>query len=232
MTDQTNKLEPCPFCGCADIDIYINISVEENDCASCHEVTCRECDAKMRADTRQLAIAAWNRRASAPAGITLDNAPIGTKAPAIMGGHWCRMERGWKWGGPDGVGGTFPRPGGDWNGRLIAPSASAPAAGSVPSDEEISALWNVCDTPCAANDYTTGPLPFARALLARYGSPAWQLIETAPKNGEVVLVRGHEFGNANLPRFVAVATYVQGEFHNEEGAQVEPDQWMRIDAEN
>lgn len=51
--------------------------------------------------------------------IAIHNAPIGTKAPAIMGGHWYRIKHGWKWNGPDGSGGTFPRPGGDWTGELI-----------------------------------------------------------------------------------------------------------------
>lgn len=35
--------------------------------------------------------------------------PIGTKALAIMGGHWLKTGRGWKWHN----GATFPRPGGD-----------------------------------------------------------------------------------------------------------------------
>ena len=49
--------------------------------------------------------------------LTLDNAPNGTKAPAIGGGHWERVDRGWRWI----RGSTFPRPGGDWDGRLIPP---------------------------------------------------------------------------------------------------------------
>ncbi|MBX9348689.1 hypothetical protein K5M36_16505 [Chromobacterium vaccinii] len=53
--------------------------------------------------------------------LTIETAPIGTKAPAIMGGYWYRNARGWKWNGPDGSGATFPRPGGDWSGELIAP---------------------------------------------------------------------------------------------------------------
>ncbi len=36
--------------------------------------------------------------------------PLGTKAFALMGGHWTRVEHGWKW---MTNGGTFPRPGGD-----------------------------------------------------------------------------------------------------------------------
>jgi hypothetical protein len=66
------------------------------------------------------------QQAAAPI-LTLENAPIGTTAPADGGGRWYRVAHGWKWNGPDGNGGVFPRPGGDWNGKLIAP-ASAPAA--------------------------------------------------------------------------------------------------------
>jgi len=72
------------------------------------------------------------------------NAPEGTRAPAIMGGAWCKMENGgWKWNGPDGCGGTFPNPGGDWTGELIAPDlphslrtaeTAGKAPASVPSD--------------------------------------------------------------------------------------------------
>lgn len=38
-----------------------------------------------------------------------DEYPIGTKAHAVMGGHWLKTEHGWKWC----TGSTFPRPGGD-----------------------------------------------------------------------------------------------------------------------
>jgi hypothetical protein len=38
---------------------------------------------------------------------------IGTKVHAIGGGWWCKTKNGWKWGGPNGSGGTFPLPGGD-----------------------------------------------------------------------------------------------------------------------
>lgn len=55
--------------------------------------------------------------------LTIDNAPVGTQAPAINGGRWYRTERGWKWNGPDGAGSTFPGPGADWNGQLIAPDS-------------------------------------------------------------------------------------------------------------
>lgn len=36
--------------------------------------------------------------------------PLGTKAYAIMGGYWERVDGGWKWLG----GSTFPTPGADW----------------------------------------------------------------------------------------------------------------------
>jgi|ERR1035437_944130 hypothetical protein len=48
--------------------------------------------------------------------IDLKTAPIGTLAPAIMGGAWVKTDHGWKC---NNTGGTFPRPGGDWNGKLI-----------------------------------------------------------------------------------------------------------------
>jgi hypothetical protein len=47
--------------------------------------------------------------------LTLQNAPIGTKAPAIGGGFWERTRQGWKWC----TGSTFQTVGGDWNGKLI-----------------------------------------------------------------------------------------------------------------
>jgi hypothetical protein len=56
--------------------------------------------------------------------LTLANAPFGTEAPAHGGGCWTRTAGGWQWGSG---GGVFPRPGGDWNGKLIAPRAEQPA---------------------------------------------------------------------------------------------------------
>lgn len=56
----------------------------------------------------------------------LKAAPLGTVAPSLIGGGWCRVERGWKWNGhmPRAQGSTFLRPGGDWSGALIYPSSS------------------------------------------------------------------------------------------------------------
>jgi hypothetical protein len=69
-----------------------------------------------------------NALEQAKSALTIENAPVGTKAPAITGGHWYRTEGGWKWGGPDGNGGTFPRPGGDWTGQLNTPQQAAQPA--------------------------------------------------------------------------------------------------------
>lgn len=51
--------------------------------------------------------------------------PVGTKAPAIMGGHWYRTATGWKWNGPFGSGGDFPTPGGDNDGTVVLPQYGA-----------------------------------------------------------------------------------------------------------
>ncbi len=72
----------------------------------------------------------------APVAWTLETAPIGTLAPAIGGGHWCRVENGWKWNGPNGSGSTFPNPGGDWNGRLANPGPPPSPTGPAPIPPE------------------------------------------------------------------------------------------------
>lgn len=53
--------------------------------------------------------------------MTPADAPMGTRAPAAGGGHWYKTGRGWKWNGPGGNGSTSPRPGAEWNGRLLLP---------------------------------------------------------------------------------------------------------------
>lgn len=51
--------------------------------------------------------------------------PIGTKALALMGGHWIKTERGWKWH----CGDTFPTPGADaFDVILPAEQQSSPAS--------------------------------------------------------------------------------------------------------
>ncbi len=44
--------------------------------------------------------------------------PLGTKFKALMGGHWIRVERGFKWC----TGSTFPNVGGDWTGEVCLPN--------------------------------------------------------------------------------------------------------------
>lgn len=88
-----------------------------NDCASVFSW-----DAELR---QQLAASANKTAATVqPVDLTLETAPVGTTARSINGGHWFKTERGWKWPG----GSTFPRPGGDWHGELIAPAAPQPQA--------------------------------------------------------------------------------------------------------
>ncbi len=127
------------------------------------------------------------------------------------------------------------------------PTPNAPTAGSGPSylavrdimlqAQVFASAWSLVggrfdtgDCLETAETERESLQAMVRALLAQYGSPAWQPIETAPKGGELVLARGNEFGNKRLPRFIALATYINGEFHNEEGAQIYPDEWLRIGA--
>jgi hypothetical protein len=54
----------------------------------------------------------------------LREAPLGTKAPAFNGGAWVKVENGWRWNADKPYpGDTFPRPMGDWTGKLIYPPA-------------------------------------------------------------------------------------------------------------
>jgi len=71
--------------------------------------------------------------------ITVENAPVGSIAPAIGGGHWTRTERGWEWC----TGATFPRPGGDWTGEIRIPFDSE-------DTQEQGHAWNRFVLVCAA----------------------------------------------------------------------------------
>ena len=53
---------------------------------------------------------------------TFRDLPIGSKAFAFNGGHWFKTKLGWKWNGPNGSGGIFPSPGGDWLGDISVPT--------------------------------------------------------------------------------------------------------------
>lgn len=85
--------------------------------AACKGWTRRDNDL-MYIEVARSAIAEFCRTNKIPLEITLENAPLGTKAPAINGGAWVRSVRGWIWNGST-TGASFNRPGGDWDGRLL-----------------------------------------------------------------------------------------------------------------
>lgn len=47
----------------------------------------------------------------------IEDYPVGTKFQAYGGGYWEKVCSGYKWC----TGATFPRPGGDWNGKICLP---------------------------------------------------------------------------------------------------------------
>lgn len=51
----------------------------------------------------------------------LRDAPLGTIARAVSGGHWVKVRGGWQWFNGD----VFPTPGGDWDGALHMPTDAA-----------------------------------------------------------------------------------------------------------
>lgn len=95
--------------------------------------------------------------AETPSPLTVLNAPVGTRAPSISGGHWYRDERGWVWNGPTGNGGVFPTPGGDWNGTLLPPRLSHPDV--APVLKSLNRRWV---SPCGGFELDTGRV---RALI-------------------------------------------------------------------
>lgn len=81
MTDQANKLEPCPFCGS---------EAESRQYDGEHFVQCTQCFNSTSADhqTEASAIAAWNRRAALPV-----SAPSAGSAPSdVKVDHIDRFE--------------------------------------------------------------------------------------------------------------------------------------------
>lgn len=49
---------------------------------------------------------------------------------------------------------------------MTTKSPNAVSGAADLTDEQIMTIWSVCNQPSEANDYTTGPLPFARAVIA------------------------------------------------------------------
>ena len=59
--------------------------------------------------------------------------PVGTKAKAVTGGYWIRVERGWRWFN----GSTFPTPGGDASGEVSLPDTQRQAEARTPFEDEL-----------------------------------------------------------------------------------------------
>ncbi|AVD59014.1 hypothetical protein C4E49_06125 [Morganella morganii] len=59
MTEKTQKLKPCPFCGCVDITIHSPSSHG----LTLYGVACDECGVRVKRFDEDEAITAWNRRA-------------------------------------------------------------------------------------------------------------------------------------------------------------------------
>ena len=59
MTDKTQKLKPCPLCGCADITIHKPTYQD----MTLFSIACDDCDVRVKRFNEPEAIAAWNRRA-------------------------------------------------------------------------------------------------------------------------------------------------------------------------
>jgi len=56
----------------------------------------------------------------------IEDYPVGSKFPAIMGGHWYKLSKNrYQWNGPGGGGGIFPGIGADNDGTVILPDDCA-----------------------------------------------------------------------------------------------------------
>jgi hypothetical protein len=56
----------------------------------------------------------------------LEAAPLGSRAPSSNGGCWVKVYTGWQWNDGD----VFPRPGADWTGLVVWPTAGPAREGS------------------------------------------------------------------------------------------------------
>lgn len=112
---------------------------QERKAGYCAPPSTGECSCRKFAADPEICERRTQPEATKPAqDLTLENAPVGTKAPAIMGGAWTRTELGWKWNG----GSTFHRPGGDWNGKLIAPAQDLSAAILAMNRAKLLPIWD------------------------------------------------------------------------------------------
>lgn len=138
MTDQTNKLEPCPFCGGkAYIDQH---GTRRQSCViSCHTCGCMLETNEEGANCGDQ----WNRRASAPAADqeAYEQECLNMTAEGIK--YWKDKYE-----------------------ALVA--ASAPAAGSVPSEHALQSRWARI---AASGEQYKAFVAEVRALLAQYGAP-------------------------------------------------------------
>lgn len=94
--------------------------------------------------------------------------PVGTISPAIMGGFWHRVERGWKWC----TGDTFPGPGADNTGMVILPADPNAAYNSkvrqiaeMIARDTLQDRWEMMSAE--SNEYRIErKMPIARAMVA------------------------------------------------------------------
>ncbi|MEG0280609.1 MAG: Lar family restriction alleviation protein [Morganella sp. (in: enterobacteria)] len=58
MTEKTQKLKPCPFCGSDDVEILIPYQKKDDSVL----IYCFGCDLRIKKSSTPEAITAWNRR--------------------------------------------------------------------------------------------------------------------------------------------------------------------------
>ena len=171
------ELKSCPFCG-GEAYLDQHGTTRQSCVISCHTCGCMLETNEEGANCGDQ----WNRRASAPAADqeAYEQECLNMTAEGIK--YWKDKYE-----------------------ALVA--ASAPAAGSVPSDHDIEML-----ATGFAIQHRNGLLKFARALLAQYGSPAWQPIETAPKGVNGISFMGLAWGPDD-DRSTGAGMQIDGKFY-------------------
>lgn len=127
----------------------------------------------------------WKRSLATPtsAADRLASAPLGTKAPAVGGGHWVKVAAGWQWFN----GGTFPTPGGDWDGTLAYPTPAA----DEEADDAYSIVLRARDAALHENDIAA-----ANALTSVMTQLAALRARPLPADVQAVLGRLRDFIDA------------------------------------